>query len=118
MNKRFLILVGVVLCMILNLVIPIKVNALEDGLVEETQIGETTVPTSVPDEIESKSDGEEEKPAGRFHPAHRPCRLAASGRYSAPYQAYTAESLLSLQQMFSFYPYQSAGILLPRQTAH
>ena len=42
MNKRLLILVGVVLCMILNIVTPIKVNALEDGLVEETQIGETT----------------------------------------------------------------------------
>lgn len=62
MNKRFLILVGVVLCMILNLVMPIKVNALEDGLVEETQIGETTVPSSLSDSEESVPKDEEEKP--------------------------------------------------------
>ena len=61
MNKRFLILVGVVLCMILNLITPMKVNALEDGLVEETQIGEAPVPASLSNGEESVPKDEEEK---------------------------------------------------------
>jgi hypothetical protein len=80
MNKRFLILVGVVLCMILNLVMPIKVNALEDGLVEETQIGEATVPTSIPDEEESKSEGEEVKPMLGAAPESVTVTLLANGK--------------------------------------
>lgn len=58
MNKRLLILVGVVLCMILNIVTPIKVNALEDGLVEENQIGETIEVEEVKPEGEVVTKGD------------------------------------------------------------
>ncbi len=56
MNKRILILVGVVICMFLNVMMPMKVNALGNDPLTENQSGEVSVTESLDS---AKVEGEE-----------------------------------------------------------